>query len=219
MDIKRTGEAGLRIAFFLAVRFCVMIFLGLNVHYRERLPKKGPAIIVANHNSHLDTLVLISLLPLARLGCVRPVAAADYFLRGPLRAWFFTRILRIIPIERSGANRNHDPLEPCREALDRGDILVLFPEGSRGEPEKIARFRTGIAHLAGRCPQAPVTPVFMYGLGKALPKGEWVFVPFFCDVFVGETIPVQAGRQDFMRTLGERFEKLGQQANHLSWEE
>ena len=65
--------------FALVVRPIALIVLGMNVRYRERLPERGPALIVANHNSHLDAVVLMTLWSQSRLRFVRPVAAADYF--------------------------------------------------------------------------------------------------------------------------------------------
>ena len=159
--------------------------LGLNVRHRERLPAQGPAIIVANHNSHLDTLTLISLMPLSLLPKVRPVAALDYFMKTKFLAWFATRIIGILGIDRQGGG---NPLAGPNAALKRGEILVLFPEGSRGEPEKLTEFKRGVALLVKENPDVPVIPVFMHGLGKSLPKGTWVIVPFICDIFIGERV-------------------------------
>ena len=158
------------------------------------MPTTGPAIIVANHNSHLDTLVLMPLKLLPRL---RPVAAADYFMAKPLRTWFATRIICIIPIPR--VCRKGNPLAACFEALEHGDILIVFPEGSRGTPETAAgSFKRGIQLLAKKYPDVPVSPVFLHGLGKVLPKGEALLVPFFCDVFVGESVTYRCEGEGFL---------------------
>ncbi|MEJ2590853.1 MAG: lysophospholipid acyltransferase family protein [Candidatus Thiodiazotropha sp.] len=209
----------LRFLFYaVLVRLVVLIVLGLNVRHRERLPADGPAILVANHNSHLDTLVLMTLMPLRLLPRLRPVAAADYFLRNRLLAWFALNVVGILPIRRGTGGRHDDPLQSCREALDRGDILILFPEGSRGDPERLTRFKSGIAHLALSRPQVPVIPVFLHGLGKALPRGEALLVPFFCDVFVGEQLPVSDDRKPYMQALDARMEALAGEGRFPSWE-
>jgi 1-acyl-sn-glycerol-3-phosphate acyltransferase len=209
----------LRFLFFVVVvRMVVLIVLGLNVRHRERLPGKGPAIVVANHNSHLDTMVLMTLFPLRLLGRLRPVAAMDYFLRNKVLAWFALSIVGILPIARSGAARNLDPLAGCHEALRQGDMLILFPEGTRGQPEQLKQFKTGVAHLAQVHPTVPVVPVYLHGLGKALPKGEALLVPFFCDVFVGEPISWSGDRRRYMKELGDAMQELAAEGKFPPWE-
>lgn len=199
------------------IRFIVWIVLGMNVRHRERLPADGPAIIVANHNSHLDTMVLITLLPFRLLPRVRPVAALDYFMKNPWLAWFAVNVVGILPIARKREG-NADPLATCGEALARGEILIFFPEGTRGEPEKLATFKKGISYLAESNPTVPVHPIFLHGLGKALPKGEAVLVPFFCDVFVGEPLQWQGNRQRYMADLDARMHQLSQEGKFMAWE-
>lgn len=192
----------LRHIFFLAVvQPIVLVVLGLNVRRRELLPNQGPAVIVANHNSHLDAIVLMTLFGLRRLSSVHPVAAADYFLGNRWLAWFSTEIIGIIPLQRDVAKQRTDPLAGMSDAIHKRKILILFPEGTRGTPEVLDTFRTGVAHLAKRHPEVPFVPVFLHGLGKALPKGEGLLVPFFVDVFVGEALRWTGSRDDFMQNL------------------
>lgn len=200
----------------LVVRPITWIILGMNVRHRERMPGDGPAILVANHNSHLDTMVLISLFPLRLLPKLRPVAAADYFLKNRLMAWFSLKVIGIIPVARGGAPG--DPLEGASEALGKGSILILFPEGSRGEPEHLAEFKKGVWHLAKRHPDVPIVPVFLHGLGKALPRGESLLVPFFCDVFVGESMAWLEDRDAFMAGLRDRMAALAAEGQLAPWE-
>jgi 1-acyl-sn-glycerol-3-phosphate acyltransferase len=205
--------------FFLGiVRPLLSLILGLNVRHRERLPTQGPAILAANHNSHLDSLVLMSLLPLRVLPKVRPVAA-DYFLQGRLRSWVSQHLIGIVPLQRSANGQTLDErLAGVYEALDSEAILIVFPEGSRGEPERLSRFRSGIAHVAQRYPQVTVIPVFLHGFGKALPKGEAVLVPFFCDVVVGEPMPRGLDPAAFMQVFEDRMGRLAAEGNFLPWE-
>ena len=208
----------LRLIYFLFVRCFVLILLGLNIRRKNLLPKSGPAIIVANHNSHLDTMVLISLFPLSLLPNVRPVAAADYFLKNKYMAWFSQKIIGIIPVTRGGGTKFKDPLEPCYEALERGEILILFPEGTRGEPEKISDFKKGVSWIVEKYPDAPVTPIFIHGLGKAMGKSDFLPVPFFCDIFVGSPLAYKTSKEDFMALLKEKFEHLASEEQRPAWE-
>ncbi len=199
----------LKILFFgLLVKPIVFVVLGLNLKGREKLPVNGPAIIAANHNSHLDVMVLMSLFPLTQLHKIRPVAAADYFLSNKLIAWFSCHCIGIIPLDRSGNTRQDELFSTCTQALDQDHILIIFPEGSRGDPEKISKIRKGIFYLLKDRPETPITPVVMHGLGRALPRGEALLVPFNCDVIVGDPLPPAETAMQLVKTLSETFNDL-----------
>ena len=220
---RGTIDRTLKILFFaLVVWPLVLVVIGLNVRGRKRLPRKGPAIIAANHNSHLDTLVLMSLFPLALVPSVRPVAAADYFLSSKALAFIASRLMGIIPFDRDAARalregNDTDPFEESVAALKRGEILILFPEGTRGAPEELKTFKSGITRLARRVPEAPVVPILLHGLGKALPKGSRVPVPFFCDVLVGEPLPPATSRAELMESLKDAFASLAAEGQFPEW--
>lgn len=199
----------IKILFFaLIIKPLVLIVLGINLRGREKLPLKGPAIIAANHNSHLDALVLMSLYPLASIHKVRPVAAADYFLSNRLLAWVSIHCLDIVPFNRSGHVDKEQLFSGCYKALDNDDILILFPEGSRGAPEKISKIKKGLFYLTSERIDIKITPVIIYGLGRALPRGEALFVPFNCDVIVGDPLPEAESSIVFIENITQSFAEL-----------
>lgn len=196
-----------KLFFLLIVKPVVFVGLGLNLFNRERLPGSGPAIIAANHNSHLDTMVLMSLFPVSQLPKVRPVAAADYFLRNRLLAWFALKVIGIIPLDRKGGASKDGLFTECKSALENGEILLVFPEGSRGDPEKMQPLRKGIYHLAQSVEDVGVTTVVMHGLGRAMPKGGSMIVPFNCDVVIGDTHYPEGGADGFVEQLRRSFDE------------
>lgn len=208
------------IFFILIVRPIVFVVMGLNVRHRERLPKSGPAIVVANHNSHLDTLVLMSLFPRRMIPKLRPVAAADYFLKSPLLAFIALDLIGIIPLERQRvkAEAAADIFAEPVAALDRDEILILFPEGTRGAPEAMADFKSGVARLMQQRPAVPLVPIFLHGLGKALPKGSWLPVPFFFDVFIGKAIAWPGNKPALMTLLKAEMSALAAEGVFPDWE-
>ena len=206
-----------RLFFLLFVKPLALIVIGLNIRHRDLLPEDGPAIIVANHNSHLDTLVLMSLFPLSILDKVRPVAASDHFMKPTLVGWIARNLIDILPLERVAKETIDERFETIYKSLENSEIVIIFPEGSRGEAEQFSRFKKGIALLSDRCPDAPVTPVFLQGLGKCLPKGEGMFVPFICDVVVGEAMCRQGDAQGFVSKLEQKVHDLAKDITSTPW--
>lgn len=204
--------------FLLIIHPIVRILLGWHVQGRAYLPKEGPVILAANHNSHMDTMVLMALFPFHVLRKVRPVAAADYWLSTPFLTWFSHNILHIVPIERERTDKNYDPLATSCAALEAGDILIFYPEGSRGEPEQMANFKAGLALLVERVPETQVVPVFLHGLGKTWPKGTSLFVPFFCQIRIGPPLAWNDSRRGFMKQYKAEMQRLATSGNLPLWE-
>ncbi|KLD99468.1 lysophospholipid acyltransferase family protein [Aliarcobacter butzleri] len=192
--------------FAFIVKPIVFVVLGLNIKGREKLPLEGGAVIAPNHNSHLDTLVIMSLYPLSKIDKIRPVAAADYFMRNKFVSWISTYCIGIIPLDRTGASSQEELFKEPHEALDNKDILILFPEGSRGKPEQMTRLKKGLFYLLKDKKDIPIIPIAMQGLGNSLPKGEALFVPFNCQVVIGESINIPENSQTLNETLKDFFE-------------
>jgi 1-acyl-sn-glycerol-3-phosphate acyltransferase len=191
---------------------------GADVIGAEHLPRRGPAIIAANHNSHVDTLLLLTMFPARLVPLLRPAAAADYFLRGPLISWFSREVVGIVPVQRALAGSGADVLAPMREALAAGQIVILFPEGTRGDAsDEMGVLKSGVARLAQDVPDAPVIPVWIEGAGRVLPKGAGIPVPMNCTVLIGEPVPWTGDRTGFMDALRQRLMALKAQAPPQRW--
>lgn len=192
--------------YVIIVRPIVLIIMGLNVRHRERLPK-GAAILVVNHNSHLDTLAVASIVPRRDLHRLRPVGARDYFCRNAFCEMLSRNLLGVIPLERR-PKRDEDLFGECVQALNNGELLVIFPEGTRGEPEERVPFKAGVGRLVEKCPAVPMYPIFLRGCGKSLPRGEALFVPFVCDVVVGEPLTFAGDRRAVVTQLEAAMDSL-----------
>jgi 1-acyl-sn-glycerol-3-phosphate acyltransferase len=203
--------------FMLFVKPALFILLGFNVRHLDRLTAQGAHLIAANHNSHLDALALMSLFRFQDIPKIKLVAAKDYWCRTPFLEWFSLNIIGIIPIDRKREEKS-DPIEPVMRALDAGYTVIIFPEGSRGEPEIRQPVKYGIAKILEARPHITVTPVFMYGLGKSLPREEALLVPFVCEVNVGELLFWNGDRSQFIFFMEESFSQLAQEIAPRPWQ-
>lgn len=97
-------------AFFIFfVRPLVLVIAGISLKGKENLPTKGPAILVANHNSHLDTMVIMSLFSLKTLEKVRPIGAEDYFCNKPYKKCLSKHLIDLIPLKRRPSKADGHP--------------------------------------------------------------------------------------------------------------
>lgn len=187
------------------VRPVTTLWMGYALRHKENLPTHGPAIVIANHNSHLDALMLLSLFPLDLVPSIGIAAAADYFFINKTARFLAEHVAGLVPVARTGGK---DPLASMAAVLEKGGILFLFPEGTRGSPDVMGDIKLGLWHLARRFPEAPVCPVYLHGLGRSLPKGSWIPVPLFADICVGEPFFATTDKKSFPARIKDIFDAL-----------
>ena len=143
----------------------------LTITGRESLPIDRSFILVANHASHLDTLCLLSALPLSHLHRTFPVAASDYFCVNPLRSILARLFVNALPFDRHVCWHS---MSTCAQLLRErpGTILIVFPEGTRSHGIDVGEFKQGVGFLAAGH-DIPVVPCHLAGTQAALPKGAW----------------------------------------------
>jgi 1-acyl-sn-glycerol-3-phosphate acyltransferase len=129
---------------------------------RKNIPKRGAAILASNHLSALDHVVL----PMATRRTIVNISKAEHFDK-PVKAWFF-RQWGIIKLQRGSGDRA--AMDAARKALAEGNLLCIYPEGTRSMDGKLHKGHTGVARLALEC-RVPVVPVAMVGTFEARPKG------------------------------------------------
>lgn len=168
-------------------------------------------VFFANHTSNLDFVALWAVLPPPLRRRTRPAAAKDYWTGGATRRWLAERVFRAVLIERRKVTRENNPIEQMVPVLAAGECLILFPEGGRFESGEMAPFKSGLFHLAQRCPEALLVPVYIENLNRVLPKGEVLAVPMLCTVTFGE--PMRPGADEtkdaFLARAREAVRALG----------
>ena len=139
---------------------------------REKLAGlKGPVILVANHASHMDTPVILSMLPRRLRKRTAVAAAADYFYKNRLVAAAVSLVFNTVPIERRGGGLGKNGSGHLDKLLDQGWNLLLFPEGTRTRDGGPGRVRRGAAVLAA-AHNLSIVPIRVTGTRAAMPPGR-----------------------------------------------
>lgn len=162
---------GLRLLSSCFMRFWLRCYHRLTIHGRENLPGDRSFILVANHCSHLDAMCLLAALPLSRIHRAFPAAAKDYFFVRLDRLTLAAVVMNALPFGRMSHVK--ESLLLCRHLMmdaQAGNILVIFPEGTRSIDGKLQAFKSGIGLLTAGL-DVPVVPCRLEGTAAALPKG------------------------------------------------
>jgi 1-acyl-sn-glycerol-3-phosphate acyltransferase len=182
----------------LARLLCLVakVLTGARSRWVDSSPLGPPRVYYANHASHGDFVLLWACLPPEQRAHTRPVAGADYWLQGRLRAWFARKVLNAVLIAREKVNLANDPIAQMAAVLAGGDSLIVFPEGTRNTTDApLLPFKSGLFHLAARCPDVEFLPVWIENSGRAMPKGALIPVPLFCTLTFGAPVRIEPGEQ------------------------
>lgn len=165
---------------------------GAQARWQGCPPKAEQRIYFANHQSHADLVLIWAALPQELRSITRPIAAKDYWTKTPFKQWITTAVFNAIYVDRVKTG-DQDPLEPLIDALQSGDSIILFPEGTRGNQEEPQAFKSGLYNLALKFPHVVLVPAWINNVQRVMPKGEVVPVPILCSVTFGAPIAVGEG--------------------------
>jgi 1-acyl-sn-glycerol-3-phosphate acyltransferase len=185
----------------LLLAFIARLVTGAQGHWKGCPPKAEQRIYFANHQSHLDWVLIWAALPRELRAVTRPIAARDYWTSSPFKHWITREVFHAVYVSRtrpkgasgSGTDDQEDPLEPLAEALRNGDSLVIFPEGTRSNKGLPQVFKSGLYHLAEQFPQVQLIPAWIDNVQRVMPKGEVVPVPILCTATFGAPITLMPG--------------------------
>ena len=169
------------------VRAGFRVYNRLEVRGREHLPVETPFVLAANHASHLDALVLASVLPLDLRDRVFPIAAGDVFFENRLMAELVTTLLNTLPVWRHKTGAPSDLKELRQRLQEQSSVYILFPEGTRTRNGTLNRFRPGVGMLVAATP-VPVVPCFLQGTFEAAPAGTIIPRPRKIIVHLGQPL-------------------------------
>ncbi|MGG5870259.1 lysophospholipid acyltransferase family protein [Pseudomonas peli] len=148
-------------------------------------PQPVQRLYYANHSSHGDFVLLWASLPDELRRRTRPVAGADYWQRDGLRRYLINKVFNGVLIDRERATPETNPLQPMLDALDQGDSLILFPEGTRNLEDGLLPFKSGLYHLTRLRPDIELVPVWIANLNRVMPKGRALPLPLLCTLSFG----------------------------------
>ncbi len=160
----------LRLGWWSGVRLFLGLVNRLEVRGVRHLPSSGPVVLVANHASHLDALVLACAVPLSLRDRLFPLAAGDVFFESPAVAAFAAHLLNALPVWRRNAGR-HGLKELRQRLVEEQAVYLLFPEGARSRDGRMLPFKPGVGMMVAGTP-AQVVPCYLHGTFEAFPAGR-----------------------------------------------
>jgi 1-acyl-sn-glycerol-3-phosphate acyltransferase len=191
------------------VAWLIRVVCGVRLLPGGALPA-APAIYFANHSSHLDFVTIWAALPAAVRAQARPVAGRDYWEKNARRRRIAQGFFNAVLIERRHVTTANNPVTQMTAALEAGNSLIVFPEGTRSPDGALHEFKSGLYHLARSRPGVPLVPIYLQNLSRILPKGEILPVPLLGSLSVGPALVLGAeeSKADFLQRARAAVQQL-----------
>jgi 1-acyl-sn-glycerol-3-phosphate acyltransferase len=190
----------------LAARFVS----GASVRWIDSQPDTCQRVYFANHTSHLDPIVIWSALPQAVRMITRPVAAKDYWSKGPVRRYLANQLFNAILIDREEIKVHQSPVDLMIREIGHTYSLIVFPEGGRRAGLEIGEFKSGLYYLCKKRPDLELIPVHLDNMNRILPRGEVLQVPMLSCISFGPPMWLEAGeiKVDFLARARDAVRRL-----------
>ena len=182
--VRRVGR------YWTSTRYVKRYCKPLTIEGQEHLASlNGPAVVIANHSSHLDSPVTLHVLPERIKGKIAAAAAADkFFASRKKRVWWSSLFMNAFPVHRGGGTKQ---LEYPLSLLSRGWSILIYPEGGRTKTGQVQKFKAGPSIMAMQA-GVPVIPIYIQGLRDVMPKGSREPRPAPVHVRIGKPVSLAA---------------------------
>ena len=190
--------------------FTAKLMSGFTTRWIDCQPDTCQRVYFANHTSHLDAVVLWAALPPDVRAVTRPVAAKDYWLKGPVRRYLANNVFKALLIDRLNIKVHQSPVDELLRAIADKYSIIVFPEGGRSSGEEVGEFKSGLYYLSKKRPDLELVPVHMDNLNRVLPRGEVLPVPLLSCITFGPPIWLQRDepKTTFLRRAREAVVRL-----------
>jgi 1-acyl-sn-glycerol-3-phosphate acyltransferase len=208
--VEKISDKALQFAARAALVGFARFISGASVRWIQSQPDVNQRVYFANHTSHLDAIVIWSLLPPHVRALTRPVAARDYWEKGRLRPYLAKHVFGALLIDRTNIKVSRSPVDMMLHEMGDRSSLIVFPEGHRNTGTEIDEFKSGLYYMAKKRPDLELVPVHIDNLNRVLPRGEFLPVPLLSCVTFGPPIWLEAGeaKADFLRRARESVRRL-----------
>lgn len=185
------------------------LFSGATLRWVGCQPDTCQRVYFANHTSHLDALILWASLPRQIRSVTRPVAAKDYWVRGPIRR-YISDVFNALLIDREKIKVHNSPIDMMIREIGDQYSLIVFPEGSRNTESEMRDFKSGIYYLSKKRPDLELVPVYLNNMNRIMPKGEFLPVPLMSCITIGPPMWLESGesKNDFLKRARNEIAKL-----------